>query len=60
MPSDINYADRLYGNEFLTDSVLPSGLVWQLAMCQVWFVTELKEQQYKAQTCTHNSVVESM
>lgn len=45
MPSDINYADRLYGNEFLTDSVLPSGLLCQLAMSQAWFVSELKQQQ---------------
>lgn len=45
MPSEINYADRLNGNEFLTDSVLPSGLLWQLAMCQAWFVSELQQKQ---------------
>lgn len=45
MPSDINYADRLCGSEFLTDSVLPSGLLWQLPMCQAWFISEPKQQQ---------------
>ena len=45
MPSDINYADRLYGKEFLTDSVLPSGLLWQVAMCLAWFVSKHHQQQ---------------
>lgn len=59
MPSDINYADRLYGNEFLTDSVLPSGLVWQQCV-RLGLLLSLKNSSKKPQTCTHNSVVESM
>lgn len=48
MPSDINYADGVHSKEFLTDSVLPSGFLWQVAMCHTWFVGEHHQQQQQS------------
>lgn len=60
MPSDINYADRLCSKEFLTDSVLPPGLLWQVAMCQAFaLLVNIINNSKKAQTCTLGSVLGS-
>lgn len=61
MPSDINYADRVYSRKFLTDSLLPSGLRWQAVMCCCgWFVSANSSGGNKAQTSTLCAVLGSM
>lgn len=61
MPSDINYDDRVYSRKFLTDSLLPSGLLWQAVVhCCAWFASESSTGGKKAQTSTLSAVLGSM